>query len=76
MLGIDVVNGVVIGDYTIEVRLYSPRGTEEGRCGSCSTETEAREWAENLRAKKISEVGESCAKWLGWDKPWEMRIYG
>lgn len=75
MHGIEVVNGIVIGQLTLHVRLLTPNGHEYARSCACESESEARAWAIRTREEAIANIGNTEATRLGWLHPWEMRIY-
>ncbi len=71
--GIEVVNGVVIGEITRSCSIIDPNGNEQKR--SCLTLDESPEqWAKDHIDSKKAELGQEYFR-LGWDKPWEIRLY-
>lgn len=75
MVGIEVVNGTVIGPITIMAAVHAPSGNRYGNPRQFETEDEARVWGKSVRDKAIAQVGQDESKRLGFDGKWELRIY-
>jgi len=71
--GIEVVNGIIIGETRKTVALFDPDGNQQAVAHLLLDES-PEQWAIVHIENKKTELGPEYFR-LGWDRPWEVRVY-